>query len=99
MSKRKRKCYEDYVPWVRRLNLDELEEKVSSIELDEGIKLNALMKNEKMVKIFINKTGQEYVITIVSSDSMDETFLYSSGQEVYDALKKMVKTIKEAYLY
>ena len=99
MSEKGKKCYGDYVPWVRRLKLEELEKRVLSIGQDEGVKLNVQTMNGKTAKIFVNKTGQEHTITIVSDDSREETFVYDSGRKAYDALKRLVKTINEAFLY
>jgi len=93
------KCYENYIPWERRIKESDLEKKVLSIGPDEGIRILAELTDGKMAKIFVNKTGLEYVIAITYSNGKEQISNYKGNTEAYKALSKQIKKIKEILLY
>jgi hypothetical protein len=93
------KCYENYIPWERKIKENDLEKKVLSIGPDEGIRILAELTDGNMAKIFVNKTGLEYVITIKCDNGKEHIFNYKEGAEAYKALSKQVKKIREILLY
>jgi len=98
MNKEDEKCYEDYVPWERKIEEKNLEKKIVSMGSDEGIRIKAELVNGKKVKIFVNKTGLEHVINITYENN-ERIFTYKNGLDAYRALIDQIEEIEEIVLY
>lgn len=57
------------------------------------------MNNGKHVKLFMNKTGEEYIMTIINDDNTEEVLSYKSGVEAYDFMKSRIRLIEEVVMY
>ncbi len=99
VKKRKIECFEDYVPWERKVDAKKLEKGILSLGIDEGIRVKAAMNNGKHVKLFMNKTGEEYIMTIINDDNTEEVLSYKSGVEAYDFMKSRIRLIEEVVMY
>ncbi len=93
------RCYIYYIPWERELPENELEKKVLTLGPDEGIRISAELNDGRMVKIFVNKTGLEYVITLTYDNGKEHISSFKSGIEAYNALFKQIKRIRNIILY
>lgn len=95
------KCYSSYVPWKRRINVNEISDRVASLGNDEGLKIEMEEIEGRKFKVYVNKTGLEYVLGIVYDDNKDENLIFSSLSEMQQSLLKLIegKRILEVILY
>jgi len=95
------KCYDDYIPFKKSINVNEIIDHVVSLGNDEGLKIEVEDSGGKNIKIYVNKTGLEYVITIVSGNKKEENLISLNVHEIYQNLFKLIekKRIIEAILY
>ena len=98
-KKERIECFEDYIPWERKVDKKKLEKSFLSIGIDEGIRVKAIMNNGKYVKLFMNKTGEEYIMTIINDDNSEEVFSYRSSVEAYNFMKSRISQVEEVVLY
>jgi hypothetical protein len=99
MQEKDSRCYGDYIPWERKLKPEDLREKIVSIGPDEGIRIDGVSTEGNHVKVFINKTGSEHVITIAYDGGKEKIYVYHSGPDAYRHLKNLMEEIKEITLY
>jgi len=95
------KCYSSYVPWKRGINVNEISDRVASLGNDEGLKIEMEEIEGRKLKVYVNKTGLEYVLGIVYDDNKDENLIFSSLSEMQQSLLKLIegKRILEVILY
>lgn len=83
-------CYSDYVPWKKRINANEIINYITSLGNDEGLRIKIEGLDGKKVKIYVNKTGLEYVLGIVYDDGKEENLIFSNVYEMYQSLCKLI---------
>ena len=95
------KCYDEYIPFKKSINVNEIMDHVVTLGNDEGLKIEVGDSGGKNIKIYVNKTGLEYVITIVSGDKKEENLISLNVHEICQNLFKLIekKRIIEAILY
>jgi hypothetical protein len=93
------RCYIHYIPWERELSENDLKKKVLTLGPDEGIRISAELSDGRTVKIFVNKTGLEHVITMTYDNGKEHISSFKGGTEAYNALCKQIKRIRNIILY
>ncbi|MGD0329926.1 MAG: hypothetical protein ABSB40_05690 [Nitrososphaeria archaeon] len=93
------RCYINYIPWERELPENDLKKKVLTLGPDEGIRISAELCDGRTVKIFVNKTGLEHVITLIYDNGKERISSFKGGIEAYNALFKQIKNIRNIILY
>lgn len=95
------KCYDNYMPLKKSINVNEIMNYVALLGNDEGLKIEVEDLEEKRLKIYVNKTGLEYVISIIYDNNKEENFIFSNINEICENLFKLIekKKVLEAILY
>ncbi|MGB9724767.1 MAG: hypothetical protein ACPLW4_00190 [Nitrososphaeria archaeon] len=96
-----KKCYDNYMPLKKSVNINEIMDYVVLLGNDEGLKIEVEDLGGKKFKIYVNKTGLEYVISIVYDNNKEENFIFSNVNEICENLFKLIekKRVLEAILY
>jgi hypothetical protein len=93
------RCFVNYIPWERKLTESDLKKKVLTLGPDEGIRILTELSDGREAKIFVNKTGLEYVVTQTYGNGKEHISSYKGSSEAYKELSKRIKIVKEIILY
>ncbi len=84
-------CYTNYIPWKKRENEKELMKLINQLRSDEGLRIEIEDLDGNRAKFFANKTGLEYVLTIVYDKGKEENLIFSSTHEMQQKLSKLLE--------
>lgn len=83
-------CYTNYIPWKKKKNEKEIIKLINQLRSDEGLRIEIEDLDGNRAKFFVNKTGLEYVLTIVYNKGKEENLIFSSTHEMWQKLSELI---------